>query len=290
MSEPAGGVRIGELGRRVGVSPELLRAWERRYGLLQPDRSAGGFRLYSADDEARVRAMQRHLANGLAAAQAARAARAEDASRELAAPGLHASRLRLQAALERYDESGAQLILDQLFGTFAAETIMHGVLLPVLATIGERWHAGEISVAEEHFASNLLRGRLLGLARGWGRGSGPLALLASPPGELHDMPLLMFGIALRPLGWRIAFLGADTPVRAIRAATEDLGADVVVLSTVAEERLVGIEHEISELTNARMLAIGGRGATPALAQRLGATLLEGDPVTGASALARVFAQ
>src|SRR5512138_3294882 len=71
-------LRIGELGRRVGVSAHLLRAWERRYGLLQPQRAAGGYRLYSAADEARVRRMLAHLAAGLSAAEAARAALEEE--------------------------------------------------------------------------------------------------------------------------------------------------------------------------------------------------------------------
>src|SRR5690349_25147677 len=79
-------LRIGELSRRSGVSPELLRAWERRYGLLQPTRSAGGLRLYSADDLARVEAMQRHLAEGYAAAEAAALAAETPARRELATP------------------------------------------------------------------------------------------------------------------------------------------------------------------------------------------------------------
>src|SRR5690242_15840520 len=73
-------LRIGELSRRLGVSDHVLRAWETRYGLLQPVRTEGGFRLYSAADEARVRQMQAHLANGLSAAEAARAALAEDPS------------------------------------------------------------------------------------------------------------------------------------------------------------------------------------------------------------------
>ncbi len=73
-----GALRIGELSRRVGVSDHLLRAWESRYGLLRPMRSAGGFRLYTQSDEGRVRRMQSHLARGLSAAEAARAAIAED--------------------------------------------------------------------------------------------------------------------------------------------------------------------------------------------------------------------
>jgi DNA-binding transcriptional MerR regulator len=76
--------RIGELSRRSGVSPELLRAWERRYGLLQPLRSPGGLRLYSSEDLDRVRVMREHLAGGLAAAEAANAANALGGSPVLA--------------------------------------------------------------------------------------------------------------------------------------------------------------------------------------------------------------
>src|SRR4051794_41449015 len=73
MTSGAGLIRIGELSRRVGISVDRLRAWERRYGVLRPQRTAGGFRLYSTSDELRLRAMQRHLAEGLSAAEAAAA-------------------------------------------------------------------------------------------------------------------------------------------------------------------------------------------------------------------------
>ena len=79
-------LRIGELSRRLGVSDHVLRAWESRYGLLQPVRSAGGFRLYSEADESRVRRMQAHLAHGLSAAEAARAVLGEDSGAATAGP------------------------------------------------------------------------------------------------------------------------------------------------------------------------------------------------------------
>lgn len=287
MTAGSGGLRIGELGRRVGVSPELLRAWERRYALFQPDRSAGGFRLYSAQDEARARSMQRHLAHGLAAAQAARAALLEGRPADVGV-GLVESRVALQTALERYEEAEAEMLLDRLLGVFAVDTIMRGVILPVLAAMGERWHNGDIGVAEEHFASTLLRARLLALARGWGRGGDPVALLASPPGERHDIPLIAFGITLRQSGWKIAFLGADTPVLAMLRAADAIDADVVVLSTIAEHRLGDVERELIELAAHRILAIGGPGATSELSERLGATLLRGDPVAAATTLAGGF--
>ena len=72
-----------------------------------------------------------------------------------------------------------------------------------------------MSVAEEHFATNVVRGRLLGLARNWSSGGGPVAVLACPPGELHDLGLICFGLLLRERGWRIAYLGPDTPIETV---------------------------------------------------------------------------
>jgi len=136
---------MGELARRTGASPELLRAWERRYGLLRPTRSHGGFRLYTA---------------------------------AAASPPLQAAARELAGALDRFDEEQAHAVLDRLLAAYRIETILRDLLVPYLHDLGERWAHGEVSVAQEHFASNLLRGRLLGLARGWGQGHGPAAVLA----------------------------------------------------------------------------------------------------------------
>lgn len=273
----------------MNVSPELLRAWERRYGLLEPMRSVGGFRLYSEADEKRVRVMQRHLGRGLSAAQAAEAAQTAEAAEVMpsdansqAVPPLPESRAMLLAALESYDEATAHAVFDRLLAAFAADTVLSDVLLPLLRSLGDRWEAGEVTIAQEHFASNLLRGRLLGLARGWGRGAGPVAVLASPPGEQHDLPLLIFGIALRESGWRIAFLGANTPIATIEHAAESLDASAVILSAVTPERLDGVEDELTALNTRRPVALGGAGAHPGLATRTGAALLKGDPVSAAA--------
>src|SRR5689334_15176576 len=129
-------LRIGALSKRVGVSPELLRAWERRYGLLQPIRSAGGFRLYSGADEARVQSMQRHLDAGLSAAEAARLAVAEpDRSvpdRGVGKAHFTGSAAELSAALARFDEPAAHAALDRLFSAFRLQTVLREVVLPYL--------------------------------------------------------------------------------------------------------------------------------------------------------------
>src|SRR3984885_14725058 len=85
MSE-SGRLRIGELSRRVGESPELLRAWETRYGLVAPERTSGGLRLYSEQDERRIRVMRHHIDAGLSAAEAARLAKLADDSQPSSGP------------------------------------------------------------------------------------------------------------------------------------------------------------------------------------------------------------
>lgn len=283
-------VRIGELSRRVGVSVELLRAWERRYGLLEPRRTEGGFRLYSAGDERRVRRMQELLDRGLSAAEAARAALAEPFAVEAGAgtgesPEWEDDAHRLRDALDRFEEQRAHLAFDRLLAALSVETLLADVVVPYLRELGRRWEAGEATVAQEHFASQLLRGRLLGLARGWGAGSGERAVLACAPGELHDLPLIVFGIALRRLGWRVTFFGADTPVETLGAAADLLAPRLVVVSAVAPERLEDCAAELEELARRHPLAVAGAGATEELAGRVGASLLEGDPVRAAAARA-----
>jgi DNA-binding transcriptional MerR regulator len=283
MSESAH-LRIGALSRRVGVSPELLRAWEQRYGLLQPVRSAGGFRLYSTEDEDRVRLMRRHLAAGVSAAQAARLALTEAAPDrgEEAQPGeLARLATELVAALDRLDEPGAHAALDRLLAMFTLQTVLRDVVLPYLHELGERWEHGEASVAQEHFASNILRGRLLGLARGWGEGAGPRAVLACAPGELHDLPLIIFGLALAGRGWTITYLGPDTPIATIQVTLADPKPRLVVISAMTRPRLRGAQSQLTELVRQVPVALAGAGATEGLARATGAFLLEGDPVTAA---------
>ena len=277
-------LRIGELSRRSGVSPELLRAWERRYGLLRPQRSAGGLRLYSSADLERVRAMQRHMSRGLAAREAAALAgrmTADAAPRRDGVAVFDPDRIRkeLGDALEAFDEPRAQRVFDRLLSITTVDALLSDAVLPYLRDLGDRWERGELSVAQEHFASNVLRGRLLGLARGWGRGAGPRALLACPEGERHDLGLIAFGLALRERGWRIDYLGPDTPVESIEEAARRTDPSVVVLSAVRPEPL----EQITALAARYRVAIAGAGATNAGAQ--GVERLSDDPVTAAERLA-----
>jgi MerR family transcriptional regulator, light-induced transcriptional regulator len=290
-------LRIGELSRRVGVSDHLLRAWESRYGLLQPVRSPGGFRLYSAADESRVRRMQAHLGEGLSAAEAARAVlgagtgavpRADAGALAAGDAGAWAvvsaegeSSAALRQALDAFDEPGAQAALDRLLADLSVAAVLRDVVLPYLADLGERWQSGTATVALEHFASNVIRGRLAGLARGWGSGYGPQVLLACPPGELHDLALMMFGIVLHDNGWRVSYLGANTPAEELTRAVDGSRPDLVVLAAARPGVLEPLQAELESFALRAPLALAGAGATPQLATAVGATLMARDPVTEA---------
>jgi len=280
-------LRIGALSRLVGVSPELLRAWEQRYGLLQPVRSAGGFRLYSTADEERVRSMRRHLEAGVSAAQAARLALTEEppAGGEAQTGVLMRLSAELAMTLDQLDEPGAHATVDRLLATFTLRTVLRDVVLPYLHELGVRWERGEVSVAQEHFASNLLRGRLLGLARGWGQGTGPRAVLACAPGELHDLPLIIFGLVLAGRGWLITYLGPDTPIETIQETLADPGPRLVVISATMKNRFRAAQPHLAELVRQVPVALAGAGATDAVARAAGAFLLDGDPVTAAERVA-----
>lgn len=288
--EPALRVRIGELSHRVGESPTLLRAWERRYGLLSPVRSSGGFRLYGADDERRVRAMQALLATGVSARQAAEAVLSTPSGGTSpliasgdAGDGIEDQRSRLAQTLARFDDAGAHAVLDRLLANWGVATVISEVIVPYLTDLGERWEAGSATIAEEHFATSLIRGRLLGLARGWDGGSGPRALLACPSGELHDLGLICFGIALRGHGWRITYLGADTPQTTLVETAAQLAPNIIVLAATKAPRLRALAHQAQSTTVP--MAVAGRGATRKIAAELGAVLLDIDPVTAAARVA-----
>ena len=236
--------------------------------------------------------MQAYLADGLSAAEAARAALRGDASispasragpPDAAPPGGEPSGP-LRQALDAFDELAAQAVLDRLLADLSLPAVLRDVVLPYLADLGERWQRGTASIAMEHFASNVIRGRLAGLARGWGSGHGPQALLACPPGELHDMALMAFGIVLNRQGWRIGYLGTNTPVEELEQAADSSDPDLVVLAATLPGTLGPLRPQLASLARRAPLALAGPGATAHIA--VGARLMAGDPVTEAQRTAR----
>jgi DNA-binding transcriptional MerR regulator len=280
----AGLLRIGELSRRTGVTPDRLRAWEQRYGLLRPDRTPGGFRLYSPDDERRVVNMLARLADGLSAAQAARVALAAVPPADTSAP-LDDSRRQLADALATLDDLAADAILDRLLAAHGPELTMQRVIYPYLRELGEAWERAELHVGQEHFASNLLQRRLMALARGWDGGFGiARALLACPPGEHHVLGLIGLGVALRNAGWRVTYLGADTPVDMTARAAATVQPEIIVLAATMPHCLPRVESDLRSLAADHHVALAGPAAGAAITQRVGARHLTSDPVTAGAQL------
>jgi DNA-binding transcriptional MerR regulator len=280
---------IGEASRRTGVSVDVIRAWERRYGLLAPRRSASNFRLYSAEDIARLRLMRLYTEQNMPRGRAAELVHRVSSATFDKNPGIpprdvdHALGA-LHAALERFDAAPADRLLQGLATVFPPGVILRDVMLPYLCELGDRWESGQASIAQEHFASSFVEGWMLGAARGWTRAGKRRAVLACVPGEQHVLGLIAFGIALRDLGWSITFLGRDTPLLSAQRATASVRADALVLAASLPETLAAVVADIAAFADEQPVLIGG----PATAQETpgisDSRLLAGDVLTAAQDL------
>jgi methanogenic corrinoid protein MtbC1 len=190
------------------------------------------------------------------------------------------------AAAHAYDEAAAQAILDEAFAKFALETVLRELILPALREIGEEWDRGELGIGEEHFTTTVIRERLFALARYWSRGAGPLAILACAPEERHDIGLVAFGLVLRSHGWRIFFLGANTPVETVTSAAAALKSDLAVVTSMDTGLLEAAAGDLRRLGRATKLVLSGAGATEELCKRLRIDRLDGDLVAAAETVAR----
>lgn len=302
-SSPADQWRIGVLASRVGVSETVLRAWETRYGLLKPARTATGYRLYGPEDERRAQAMVAARARGVPAAQAAAEVLASDRSagdqQDLEDRGVagivppprtgeaaEAHEVEeLRAAMLTYDSAAMHSVLDDALARLSVERVVRDVVLPFLRRVGDGWAHGTVDVADEHFATDIVRGRLAAMTFGAGASAGPLALLACPPEELHDIPLKAFEVVLQRAGWRTRYLGPNTPIASVTVAADIVEPDVVVLGGSRSEVFTDVAEEIAALGTAHRVCLAG-DADATLAASLGARFLPGDPVTAASVLVR----
>ncbi len=297
---PAERWRIGVLASRVGVTETLLRAWELRYGLLSPTRSTSGYRLYGPEDERRIHAMVAARGRGVPAARAAAEVLAterttmggrahdEDAGGTDPARGTYdaeVAREELRAAMVGYDVTAMHDTIDRVLRTVSVEAAIRDVLMPFMQEVGRGWSTGDYHVADEHFATEIVRSRLCALTIGGAPRSGPLVLLACPPGEAHDLALKAFEVVLQRSGWRTRFLGTQTPTRALLAAAEIVGPDLVVLAATRRASFRIDDAAMTQLRTRWPLAVAGAGADAALAAEWGATHLAGDPVAGAQQLA-----
>jgi MerR family transcriptional regulator, light-induced transcriptional regulator len=260
------GLNIAALAKRTGVAPDTLRKWEQRYSILRPTRTSGGQRRYSERDVARVEWLCERLREGYRISEAATLLGSGEVT-PTRTPKDH-----LCAILRAVDAGEAAevgLLVDQAFALHGVDATLESILSPLLRTIGERWEGGALTVAEEHLVSEAVRsrlGHLLGDPAGGVRGS---IVLACAPGEQHELGLMMLAIALRRDGWKVLYLGADTPLADAIELAQRVSARVLGISVATEERakaLLAAKPRPGDV----VLVLGGAAATATLAQRLGA--------------------
>jgi len=232
--ESLGPFRIQAAATLSGVPAATLRAWERRYGVPVPRRTATAYRLYSSSDVDLIRRMADLVDGGLAPAEAAQAVLAAappvEASDGETSGGLELAQQRLLSATQRWDSAALDAELLRLTMLLDPHTLYERVLSPVLVEAGERWAAGTLSVAQEHLLSNRVEMTLRASLRGLERAEGPLALLACVDEEQHVLGLLGAALRFAASGARVLVLGARTPPEAVADTVRSTAPRLVGLS------------------------------------------------------------
>jgi DNA-binding transcriptional MerR regulator len=275
---------IKEASVRSGVGIPLLRAWERRYGVVTPARTASGYRLYDEASIERLRAMRQLIADGWSAQQAAQHVR-ESSPEELAVlahqiiPAAGEARVpvsegavvstdtadalvaRLLDAARTLDAAELEAALDETFGTARFEVAAERVLMPALRAIGDAWERGEVSVAGEHAASHAVLRRLAMAyeAAADGGSSGPV-LVGLGPAARHELGALAFAVAARRAGLPVLYLGPDLPADSWTAAAIGRDARAAVVGVPTRRDAHGASEVFTTLREARpeiVLAAGG---------------------------------
>jgi DNA-binding transcriptional MerR regulator len=251
----------------VGLSAATLRAWERRYGLLKPQRSPGGHRLYSKQDIEMLKWLVERQNEGLSISRAVEMwktiprGQIHPSSLEISTGEAMLDELREQwiIACTVFDDQAANRTLDQAFALATPETICTEVLQKGLAKIGEGWYAGSISVQQEHFASAIAIRRinsLLAAATPPTRSGHILA--ACPPGEEHDFALLVVTYFLRRGGWDVVYLGSNVPLNDLDATIQSTRPALILSAAQTLESAASL-RQMSEylVTQEVALAFGG---------------------------------
>jgi MerR family transcriptional regulator, light-induced transcriptional regulator len=261
---------IKQAAIRAGVSVEVLRAWERRYGIVRPERTPSGYRLYDDPTIDRLRAMRQLIDSGWSASQAAHEIEAngvptsptpsvrrqtgDDGTTDLAGAFVEAA-----AAL---DDARVEAVLDDLFAAGSFERVIDERVMPALRALGEAWAAGTVSVAAEHAASHATLRRLSAAFEAAGRIDIEFPVLVGlPPGSRHELGALAFATAARRRGIGVVYLGADVPEASWMDAAQVTRARGVVIGvpTIDDGAAAqGVAEAVSDLPGV-LVAAGGAG-------------------------------
>ena len=266
-------------GRLSGLSPSLIRAWEQRYGAVEPDRTSTQRRLYSQSDIERLRLLKQLTDSGHAISQIAKLPEAK--LRELTmqssdhrnserstAPPKETPQILVNEALAAIENLDARRLGETLRNS-AAALGTHGSLLrvisPLAESVGELWRAGRLSAAHEHFGSSTMRDFLYQLVKPFGGSDhSPVIIVATPARQLHELGALMASAAAAHLGWQVTHLGASLPAAEIAGAALQKNARAVALSLIYPDDDPFVASEVTLLKELLpedvALILGGRAA------------------------------
>ena len=266
-------------GRLSGLSPSLIRAWEQRYGAVEPDRTSTQRRLYSQSDIERLRLLKQLTDSGHAISQIAKLPEAKlreltmqssdhRNSKRSAAPSKETPQILVNEALAAIENLDARRLGETLRNS-AAALGTHGSLLrvisPLAESVGELWRAGRLSAAHEHFGSSTMRDFLYQLVKPFGGSDhSPVIIVATPARQLHELGALMASAAAAHLGWQVTHLGASLPAAEIAGAARQKNARAVALSLIYPDDDPFVASEVTLLKQLLpedvALILGGRAA------------------------------
>jgi MerR family transcriptional regulator, light-induced transcriptional regulator len=243
----------------TGLTPDLIRAWEKRYGVVAPIRGARGARLYTSADVAHLRLLARVVDAGRAIGDVAALSQSE--LEQLAAQRLPEGQApregehrtagqhlvtRVLERLERFDHAAVTGLLGDAVVGLGARTFVHEVAVPLVHRVGACWADGELSIAAEHMLTGTLRNLLVGLIQHRAQEGRPV-LLATPAGERHEIGVLLVALLALDAGNNVVYLGVDLPAGEIVVAAQHTQARVVGLSVVAGENRAHAVHEVEAI-------------------------------------------
>lgn len=276
---------IAVVVERTGLSPDLIRAWERRYGAVMPVRGSGGHRLYTSGEIERLRLLRAAVQGGrtighvaTASTDELRALIDEDSlARELLVPTPATRAIDRQAmdaamaAARAYDMAVLEDTMQRSLALHGAVDFLELVAVPLLRLAGDEWHAGRMSPAEEHLLSSVVHDVVVGAMRGFRRRDGsPGILVTTPVGSRHVIGAALIGAAVALEGWNVIYLGADLPAECIVDAVDVSGVEVVALSIVYSPANADLPGELqalrAQLPSETMLVVGGAATTALQAQ------------------------
>lgn len=285
--------RVAAVERVTNIPASTLRSWERRYGWPRPARAASGQRLYSDQDVAVIRFLNRRRVEGMSLSQAAGLLRSAPAVEDRDPGRLLA---RLVAAFRAFDEADAEAAFAAAEALLGVESVTIG-LIPAAIVAASAHHPGQDGppVEVEHFASNFLRGQTLRLLDGLPPAIGRPVLIGCGPDEQHELGALLLMVLLRARGHRVVYLGARVPGPAMERAAAALDpAGVVVSLTMPEalERALEWMGERRRWSRSTPAWWGGPAVAnaPDLAARLPGGLLAGSVDQGAAAVDAILAR